>query len=88
MKYQLADHISFTDVDDEAVLLDLNSGAYYGLNHIGAQLLKELKAHNSIENAITLIAEQYQITDNSVKKDIDELIQQLLEQKLIVTIEA
>lgn len=84
MKYQLADHVSFTDVDDDAVLLDLNTGAYYGLNHIGAQLLNQLKAHNSIEDAISFISEQYQTANNTVEADINELIEQLLAQKLIV----
>ena len=87
MKYQLAEHVSFTDVEDEAVLLDLNSGAYYGLNHIGAQLLNELKARNSIENAVILIAAEYQINYNTVQADIDELIKQLLHQNLIIVVE-
>jgi hypothetical protein len=87
MKYQLAEHVSFTDVDEDAVLLDLNTGAYFGLNHIGAQLLNELKAHNSIENAVALIAGQYQLTANTVRADVDELIEQLLEQNLITKIE-
>lgn len=87
MRYQLAEHVSFTDVEDEAVLLDLNSGAYYGLNHIGAQLLNELKARNSIENAVILIAAEYQINYNTVQADIDELIKQLLHQNLIIVVE-
>lgn len=84
MKYQLADHVSFTDVDDEAVLLDLNTGAYYGLNHVGAQFLSQLKAHYSIGDAIKLISEQYQTANNTVEADINALIEQLLAQKLIV----
>lgn len=87
MRYQLAEHVSFTDVEDEAVLLDLNTGAYYGLNHIGAQLLNELKAHNSIENAVIVIATEYQITNNTVQDDVNELIEQLLLQNLIVVVE-
>lgn len=86
MNYQLAEHISFTDVDGDAVLLDLTTGAYYGLNHIGAQLLNGLKVQNRIEDTIALISEQYQMTNHAVQVDIDELVQQLLEQNLIVEI--
>lgn len=86
MKYQLASHVSFTDVDDDAVLLDLNTGAYFGLNHVGALLLNELKAHNSVDDAIKSITELYQMNGHVVANDIQELLQQLLAQNLIVEI--
>ena len=84
MKYQLANHVSFTEVDDEAVLLDLNSGAYFGLNHVGALLLTHLQNKQSIEFAQQQIAAKYQISDTIVEQDIEALLAQLLEQKLIV----
>jgi hypothetical protein len=84
MKYQLADHVSLTEVDDEAVLLDLNSGAYYGLNHVGALLINYLQDQKTPEFASTAIAEQYQTPHITVARDIELLVQQLLEQKLIV----
>jgi hypothetical protein len=84
MKYQLADHVSLTEVDDEAVLLDLNSGAYYGLNHVGAMLMSYLQEQKTPEFACAAIAEQYQTPHITVTRDIELLLQQLLEQKLIV----
>ncbi len=83
MKFQLAKHVSFTAVDDEAVILDLNSGAYYGLNHIGAQLVEQLKQGRSSEQASKRIAEQYQIPNATVESDIQDLLSQLIEQALI-----
>lgn len=84
MKYQLADHVSLTEVDDEAVLLDLNSGTYYGLNHVGAKLMSYLNDQKTVEFASVAIAEQYQAPRITVARDIELLVQQLLEQKLIV----
>jgi len=84
MKYQLANYVSLTEVDDEAVLLDLNTGAYYGLNHVGALLLAYIQNGKSIEIAKTEIAEQYQTAHTTVERDITILIEQLLEQKLII----
>ena len=86
MQYQLADHVSFTDLEGEAVLLDLNSGAFFGLNHVGAELLKELKAHNSIEGSIETIANKYKTSNTTVANDINELIEQLLAKDLIVVL--
>jgi len=83
MKYKLSEHVSLTEVDDEAVILDLNSGAYYGLNHIGSQLLSELKQGLDADSAIKSISEQYQIPNATVEKDIQELLSELLKQALI-----
>lgn len=83
MKYHLADHVSLTEVDDEAVLLDLNSGAYYGLNHVGARLITHLKDQQSVEYSVSEIAKHYQTAATTVQHDIDVLVEQLLKQKLI-----
>lgn len=83
MKFKLAKHVSLTAVDDEAVILDLNSGAYFGLNHIGALLMEQLQAGASSELAVKNIAEQYQIASHTVEKDIQELLSELIDQALI-----
>ena len=83
MKFKLPRHVSLTAVDDDAVLLDLNSGAYFGLNHIGASLLDQLQQGISVELAIENIAKQYQISNDIVAQDIQELLSELIDQALI-----
>ena len=83
MKYQLLEHVSLTEVDDEVVLLDLNTGSYYGLNHIGACLMKVLHECGSLEIATAQISEQYQTPQSRVKEDLDALVAQLIEQGLV-----
>ena len=86
MKYQLADHVSLTEVDDEVVLLDLNTGTYYGLNHVGALLLAHFQDSKSLEFASAAIAKQYQTPHATVSQDIALLLEQLLEQKLLIEV--
>ena len=81
--YQLANNISLTQVDDEAVLLNLNTGSYFGLNHVGAALLNNLVDQQSVEQSCATLAKQYEIPAQTVNDDIAELINQLLEQGLI-----
>ena len=83
-QYTLCDHVSLTEVDDEVVLLDLNNGAYYGLNHIGADLLKALQHNQSVSQAVGQISERYQMNSAQVQTDIDELIQELLKSNLLL----
>ena len=81
--YQLTNNISLTQVDDEAVLLNLESGSYYGLNHIGAALLNSLISKQSVQQSCTALADEYAMSEQTIIDDINQLLAQLLEQGLI-----
>ncbi|MFT6006702.1 MAG: hypothetical protein ACI9SX_001677 [Pseudoalteromonas tetraodonis] len=82
MKNQLLEHVSLTEVDAEAVLLDLNTGSYYGLNHTGAQLMRVLDHAGSVSDAVQELAEKYQTDVSTLEADISQLLDQLLKEKL------
>lgn len=83
-QYTLCDHVSVTEVDDEVVLLNLNTGAYFGLNHVGADLMKALQNQQPIDQAVRQISDHYQMDLTQVQTDIDELLAQLLENNLLL----
>ena len=82
MKYRLAEHVTVTEIENEAVLMDLNAGQYFGLNHVGARFLKQL--NDDQQEVVANIAKYYQTDQKEVAKDIDELIEQLLDKKLLI----
>ncbi len=82
-KLKLAEHVSFTELDDEAVLLDLQSGSYYGLNHVGVALIKALENGHDEQAAVDIIASAYQAPVAQVKQDISALLTDMLERKLL-----
>ena len=86
MKYQLLEHVSLTNVDGEAILLDLNEGFYFGLNHVGALYLNLITQNITHDQAVIDIAQRYAIDYNRVKDDINELTKQLMEQNLLQTV--
>lgn len=65
------------------VLLNLHSGSYYGLNNIGACFVRGLEKQVPVEQTISAIAEQFDVDSAVVNQDIQHLIEQLLEQKLL-----
>jgi len=85
MKYRLAEHVTVTEIENEAVLMDLNAGQYFGLNHVGARFLKQL--NDDPQEVVANIAKYYQTDQKEVAKDIDELIEQLLDKKLLIPTE-
>lgn len=81
--YRLADNISFTEIDDEMVLLNLNSGSYFGLNKTGIDILKLLIDGSTVATIAPTLAEKYQVSAETLNSDIDALIKELLDSELI-----
>lgn len=87
MKYRLAEHVTLTEVDNEVVLLDLEAGQYFGINHVGACFLKQLENNKNKQQAIQHVANHYKKDLQQVENDLSELLDSLLTQRLLITIE-
>lgn len=83
-KITLADNLSLTEVDEEMVILNLKTGSYYGVNHIGAELLKDIQAGVEFNASVLKIAEKYQRPTEEVISDIEQLLDELEQQNLVV----
>ncbi|MGJ5675502.1 MAG: lasso peptide biosynthesis PqqD family chaperone [Nostochopsis sp.] len=74
---------TFLDVDGEAVILNLKSGVYYGLNTVGASiwnLIQQPKTLSEIQDA--LLAE-YEVEPEQCDREVLAILQQLEAQGLI-----
>ncbi|MDY6785577.1 MAG: PqqD family protein [Cyanobacteriota bacterium] len=68
---------------EEAVLLNLNNEAYYGLDEIGTHMFALLQESETIENAYQRLLEEYEVSPDVLKQDLLDFIEKLLEQGLI-----
>lgn len=71
------------DVAGEAAILSIKSGAYYGLDPVGARiwdLMQEPRAVAEIQNAIT---SEYDVEPERCAQDLADLLQKLLAEGLI-----
>lgn len=72
------------DIGDEAVLLQLPRGQYYGLNTIGAQVWKRLQSGPSSVAALqNWIAEKYDVQRDECERDLDALLCSMVDAGLI-----
>jgi hypothetical protein len=65
------------DLAGEAVILNLKSGVYYGLNPVGAriwQLIQEPKAVTTIRDSLL---EEYEVKTDSCERDLLALLREL-----------
>jgi hypothetical protein len=75
-------HASAT-VHDETVVLHQREGVYYGLNATGAIVWQALDSPRTIAELAALLQEQFDVTEEKAKEDVQRLIEELLGKKLV-----
>jgi Coenzyme PQQ synthesis protein D (PqqD) len=70
-------------VGDEAVILNLKSELYLGLNPVGTRIWMVLHDAPSIQAAYDSLLTEFEVEPERLHQDMDELLAQLLAQGLI-----
>jgi hypothetical protein len=70
-------------LDDEVVILDLASESYYGLDDVGTAMWNEVTSAVSIEQAYLTLLDQYNVDPETLRADLEALLQQLVEKQLV-----
>ena len=84
MKVSIPDSVLSTELHDEGVLLNLETGEYFGLDGVGMEMWKVLRANGDVGAARAVLLEQYDVAEDVLAKDLDELIAKLAARKLLV----
>ena len=79
----LAPEVSISDLHGELVLLNFETETYYGLDRVGAQIVNVLKEEPTIEAGVQALAQQFDVTEQRLRDDVEKLIGELLEAKLV-----
>jgi hypothetical protein len=80
---RVAPDVLFRMVSDEAILVNLNTEVYLGLNPVGARMWSALTDAPSIDAAYQALLAEYDVEPAHLRADLEELLGQLLGQKLI-----
>ncbi len=76
------DQVSCT-LQDEAVVLHLGKGVYYGLNPVGATVWNALQEPKTVEQLVRLVTNEYQVPAGECERDLLELLTRLQEAGLV-----
>ena len=80
---RVAPDVLFRMVSDEAILVNLKTEVYLGLNPVGARMWSALTDAPSIDAAYRTLLAEYEVEPARLRADLEELLGQLLGQKLI-----
>lgn len=70
-------------IADEVVMLDVESGFYFGLNSVGSIIWNHLEKPITFDELIASLIGQFDIDKETCQKDTMEFIVQLLEKNII-----
>lgn len=82
-QYRLLTHANITEVDNEAVVLDLKTGQFYGLNDVGLDTVKMLEKGAGLEDLVVEIQKRYDHPVGSIREDLSSLLEKLIARGLI-----
>ncbi len=85
---QIPEHVLFTLLDQEAVLLDTRMNKYYALNEVGARLWALLTEKKRLEEAYQALLEEFEVAPDQLERDILEILNQLVENGLLEVVQA
>ena len=71
------------DLGDEAVILNLDTGEYFGLDPVGARIWGWLKGPQTVVSLRDRLVEEYTADRDEIERDLFALLEQLVEEGLI-----
>ncbi|MCA1992893.1 MAG: lasso peptide biosynthesis PqqD family chaperone [Coleofasciculus sp. S288] len=66
-----------SDLGGEAVILNLKSGVYHGLNEVGAQIWKLIEEPKTVKEIEQALLEEYEVEPECCQRDLLALLQNL-----------
>lgn len=77
--------IETADLEGEAVLLDINTGLYYGLSRVGARIMTMLKEPVRVSSIVETLLQEYDVDVHQLRSDIIGFLLEMEDRKLIQT---
>jgi hypothetical protein len=79
-----SDQTTWQEIGDEVIILDVDSGAYYGVEGPGARFWALADGSMTAQAIAERIADEYEVSLDQARADVGELVADLLENRLLV----
>jgi hypothetical protein len=73
------------DLDDESVLLNLQTERYHSLNDVGTRMWKLLSEYGDTAIVMARLVDEYEVDEGTLRHDLAALIRELTEACLVST---
>ena len=83
-RVRVPDDVLISNLQEESVILNLDSERYYGLDDVGTRFLSVLNSADSIEAAYKTLRNEYDVDGDVLRQDLLEMIENLLNQGILI----
>jgi hypothetical protein len=73
-----------SEIDNEVVMMHIQTGKYYGLDDIGSRIWEMMEAKIRVEDLIQQLLEEYEVSEEECTRDVLELLENLQTNDLIL----
>ena len=80
--------VVFREVEQEMVLLNLGTGAYYGLDPVGSRMWNLLAEKKNIREVLEIMLQEYEASTEDLQRDILHLVQELKTKGLVQVVQS
>jgi hypothetical protein len=83
MRLRISDDVVFQDLAGEAVILDLATGTYFGLDPVGTRIWHLLAEHGGLEPVVAALLAEYDVPEGELRRDLAALLDELRDRGLV-----
>ncbi len=77
-RVKIPDDVLISKLQEESVILNLDSERYYGLDDVGTRILSVLSTSESIEAAYETLLKEYDVDAHVLRQDLLALVERLI----------
>jgi len=79
------DGVIARELDGETVLLNLDTGIYFGLDTVGTGIWRAIRANGSLQDALAAVEGDYDVERDVLRADLLDLVSRMLAKGLLQT---
>ena len=81
---RISDAAVVRDLDGESVILNIESGIYFGLDRIGTRVWQLIEEHGDLDAIVRVMEHEYDAVPQTLRADAEALVAALIEKRLII----
>jgi hypothetical protein len=76
--------VIYRELSGEVVLLNLQSGVYYGLDTVGSRIWQLLMESRGLDEVCAIMLDEYDVDPDTLQADVETLVGELSDKGLVM----
>jgi hypothetical protein len=82
--FRIPDEVIFRELDGEAVVLNLDTGIYFGLDAVGTRIWQLIEERKPLRLILDTLVDEYEAPSDRLRRDLLAFVDQLTGKGLVV----